>query len=289
MTEAFIGLGSNVGDRLGNLRRAIEAIAALEDTHVLAVSHVVESEPWGVTEQSPFANAVVRLETLIPADRLLVLLKDVEAVLGRKTGMRYGPRPIDLDILLFGDDEWETPELTVPHPHLAERDFVVTPLLEVAPDAAWPDSSPVTRERATEGRIIGVLGPVPGFEEFTPTSRPAGARSDDEDGSWEEVAAARFNSHGGITVSGQLMFEAAVLEQEGIPVTWDPLPPEEEYSPWMLQRNHRLLVPAAYAQRARAILAEVRRARPVPEGYAAEDEPATDPADDPATDPADDA
>lgn len=284
MTEAFVGLGSNIGDRLGNLRRAIEAIAAIEDTHVLAVSNVVESEPWGVTEQPPFANAVARLETLIPADRFLGLLKDVEVALGRKTGMRYGPRPIDLDILLFGDDEWETAELTIPHPRLAERDFAVTPLLEVGPDAAWPDGSAITRERATEGRIIGVLGPVPGFEEFTPTLRTAGVQPHDDAGPWEEVAAARFNSHGGITVSGQLMFEAAVLEQEGIPVTWDPLPPEEEYSPWMLQRNHRLLVPEAFAERARAILAEVRAARPLPEGYEAESGLSDGPIDDPSDD-----
>lgn len=262
MTDAYIGLGSNIGDRLMNLQRALRGMEAFDETRVVAVSNVVESTPWGVTDQPLFANAVARLATAIPADRFLVLLKDLEAVLGRTPGERNGPRVIDLDILLFGDDEWQTPDLTVPHPRLAERDFAVTPLLEIAPHAEWPDGSPITRERATEGRITATLGPVPGFEESTP---PVGGwtgtqRYGQEFGAWEEVASRRFSVNSGTSFAMDLLFDAAVLEQEGIPFGWDPLPPQEEYSPWALPRMYRLLVPPPLAVRARELLAAVHAA-----------------------------
>lgn len=271
MTDAYVGLGSNLGDRQDNLRRALEAIGALESTEVITVSNVVESVPWGVSDQPLFANAVARVATEYPADRFLGALKDIETSLGRTPGERYGPRVIDLDILLFGDDEWETPELTLPHPRLAGRDFAVTPLLEIAPHAEWPDGSPVTRERATEGRITGTLGPVPGFEEITPPvggwTGPQGRGA--EFGAWEEVASRRFAAGQGTTFALDLLFDAAVLEQEGIPVGWDPLPPQQEYSPWALPRMYRLLVPALFAARAREVLAQVARAIPVPDEDAA--------------------
>lgn len=285
MTEAFIGLGSNLDDRIESLSRALDAIGEVEDTAILGVSNVVESRPWGVTDQPLFANAVAHIATAIPADRLLEILQDIETSLGRIRAERNGPRTIDLDILLYGDDEWVTPVLTVPHPRLAERDFAVTPLLELAPDTTWPDGTPVTRDRAKEGRIVGVLGPVPGYEAFTPRrgeAEPAGAMAPSsaasrirpaqsvqptgDAGAWAEVASATFNAHGGIALSAQLLFDAAILEQEGIPYEWDPLPPEEEYSPWMLPRVHRLLVPPALAERARELLAAVHAAPLVPEG-----------------------
>lgn len=268
MTDAYVGLGSNLGDRLANLRAALLAIEALDETRVVSVSGVVESVPWGVSDQPLFANAVARVATAYPADRFLPALKEIEAVLGRTPGERNGPRVIDLDILLFGDDEWQTPELTVPHPRLAERDFAVTPLLEIAPYAEWPDGSPLTRERATEGRIISALGPVPGFEEITP---PVGGwsgpqRYGAEFVAWEEVASRRFSAGQGTSFALDLLFDASVLEQEGIPYGWDPLPPQEEYSPWALPRTYQLLVPPPLAARARELLAAVARARPVPEG-----------------------
>ncbi len=262
MTDAYVGLGSNIGDRLTNLRRALEGMEALDETTVLAVSNAVESQPWGVTDQPPFANAVARVATAIPADRFLSALKDLEVALGRTPGERNGPRVIDLDILLFGDDEWQTPDLTVPHPRLAERDFAVTPLLEIAPHAEWPDGSPITRERATEGAVTATLGPVPGFEELTP---PVGGwtgeqRYGAEFGAWEEVASRRFAAQTGTSFAMDLLFDAAVLEQEGIPIGWDPLPPQEEYSPWALPRLYRLLVPPPLAMRARELLAAVHAA-----------------------------
>jgi 2-amino-4-hydroxy-6-hydroxymethyldihydropteridine diphosphokinase len=259
--DAYIGLGSNMGDRLGNLRAALEAIDALEATNVVTVSEVVETEPWGVTEQPPFANAVARVSTGVEADRLLEALKDIEAALGRTGGPRYGPRIIDLDILLYADDEWETAELTIPHPRLAERDFVVTPLLEIAPDARWPDGAPIVRDEATEGRVIGSLGAVPGFEMITPPSGGWVTAGRPEAGvgaaaGWEEASSARFGAQAGTSFAMRLMYDAAVLEQEGIPIAWDPMPPAEEYSPWSLPRTYRLLVPAAFADRARRVLLE---------------------------------
>lgn len=277
MTDAYIGLGSNMGDRVGNLEKALRGIGTLDETSVISVSNVVESRPWGVTDQPLFANAVARVTTTIPADRFLGLLKDLEVALGRTPGERNGPRIIDLDILLFGDDEWQTPELTVPHPRLAERDFAVTPLLEIAPHAEWPDGSSITRERATEGRIVSTLGPVPGFEDLTP---PVGGwtgeqRYGQEFGAWEEVASRRFSVNSGTSFAMDLLFDAAVLEQEGIPIGWDPLPPQEEYSPWALPRMYRLLVPPPLAVRARELLAAVHAAPMLSEdaaGQAREDD-----------------
>jgi 2-amino-4-hydroxy-6-hydroxymethyldihydropteridine diphosphokinase len=269
--DAYIGLGSNVGDRLGNLRAALEALDALESTNVVTVSRVVESEPWGMTEQPAFANAVARVSTGMEADRLLEAVKDIEVALGRTGGPRYGPRVIDLDILLLDDDEWETPELIIPHPRLAERDFAVTPLLEIAPDAHWPDGTSVTRDRATQGRITGSLGAVPGFEMISPppggwvtAGRPEAGVG--EAAGWEEVSSAQFGAQWGTSFAMRLMFDAAVLEQEGIPIAWDPMPPAEEYSPWSLPRTYRLLVPVAFAEGARRMLLEARAGRIIDDG-----------------------
>lgn len=259
-TQVFLGLGSNLGDRIGMLRRALDALDALESTTVLAVSYAVESEPWGVTDQPLFANAVARLGTAIPADRLLGFIKEIELALGRETTERYGPRAIDIDIVLFGDEEWETPDLVVPHPRAAEREFVVTPLLEIAPEVRWPDGSPITRERATEGRVTRVLGVIPGYEDRTPMTS-GGVTQAALDGPWEEVASTRFNLSGGLTYAMELRFDAAVLEQEGIPYAWDPRPPAEEYNLYLMPRMYRLLVPAQMAERARELLAAVRAGR----------------------------
>jgi 2-amino-4-hydroxy-6-hydroxymethyldihydropteridine diphosphokinase len=111
--------------------------------HVAAVSSAYESAPWGPVEQPPFLNAVVRLETALPPSPLLGVLLDVEARLGRVRAVRWGPRTCDLDLLLYGDETVDTPELQVPHPRLADRRFVLDPLLELAPDAQLPDGRPL--------------------------------------------------------------------------------------------------------------------------------------------------
>jgi 2-amino-4-hydroxy-6-hydroxymethyldihydropteridine diphosphokinase len=157
VTRAFIGLGSNLGDRVASLQGGLDALAALPGVRVLAASGVYESEPWGVTDQPAFANAVALLEVTMGPDDLLAACKRIEAEAGRVSGVRYGPRPLDLDILLFGDETVMRPDLTVPHPRMLERDFVVTPLLEIAPDATLPDGTWVTCDGASAGHVTGVL------------------------------------------------------------------------------------------------------------------------------------
>lgn len=130
MTAAYLALGSNLGDRLANLRAAV---AALEERGiaVTARSTVWETPPVP-TDQPPFLNAAVAVETSLEPAALLRELKAIEHALGRRPGPRWGPRPIDLDILFFGDERIDTPVLTVPHPRLAERPFVLAPLSDIA-------------------------------------------------------------------------------------------------------------------------------------------------------------
>lgn len=168
MTRAYIGLGSNLGDRIETLGAALRSLGTTPGVRVAAVSSVYESEPWGVTHQPAFANAVAALDVDIDAAALLAACKRVEHELGRTSGLRYGPRTIDLDVLLFGDAVIDTAALTVPHARLCERDFVVTPLLEIAPDIVLPDGSRLRREDAVEGRVRGVIGRLPGTAPLDP-------------------------------------------------------------------------------------------------------------------------
>ena len=132
MTLAYVGLGSNLGDRESLIRQAAELIAAAR------LSQIIETEPWGYEQQPRFLNAVAEVET--PLDRL----HDVERRLGReRAGRQWGPRTIDLDLLLFGDEQIDEPGLVVPHPHLEERLFVLEPLAELAPLQRIPGSGTV--------------------------------------------------------------------------------------------------------------------------------------------------
>jgi 2-amino-4-hydroxy-6-hydroxymethyldihydropteridine diphosphokinase len=161
VTTAFVGLGANLGDRVAALASAVRAIDGLPGVRVSVVSHAYESEPWGVEDQPAFANAVVRVEADCSAAELLASLQDIERELGRVPGARNGPRAIDLDLLLFGSEVHDTETLAVPHPRLVTRDFVVTPLLTIAPDATLPDGAPVTRAGAVDGPVVRDLGPLP--------------------------------------------------------------------------------------------------------------------------------
>jgi 2-amino-4-hydroxy-6-hydroxymethyldihydropteridine diphosphokinase len=141
---AYIGLGSNLGDREGFLRRAVELLRDEADIDVVAVSSVRETDPVGFLDQPRFLNAAVEVETPLTARALLERLLAVEQALGRRRdGPRYGPRTIDLDLLLYGDEVVEEAGLTVPHPRLAERRFVLEPLHELAPDLVVPGRGPV--------------------------------------------------------------------------------------------------------------------------------------------------
>ena len=128
----YLALGTNLGDRLANLTSAIQALPPT--LQPLAASRVYETPPWGYLDQPAFLNQVVQAQTeLAPLD-LLSWLKRLESDLGRQPGLRYGPRLIDLDILLYDDLQLETPTLTIPHPRLGERAFVLVPLADLAPD-----------------------------------------------------------------------------------------------------------------------------------------------------------
>lgn len=137
MTKVFVGLGSNLGDRVGHLRRALEAMASIPETKLVRVSSYYDSEPVGDPGEPRYLNAVAELSTSLSAQRLLWNLQLVESRLGRPRTRRAGPRTIDLDILFFGGETIREPGLEVPHPRLLERDFVLVPLGEL--DPMWVD------------------------------------------------------------------------------------------------------------------------------------------------------
>ncbi len=266
MTRAHVGLGANLGDRLENIAAALRAIDELEDTAVVAVSEVYESEAWPDASAPAFANAVAVVETVLSADTLLRLMGEIETELGRTPEARNAPRPIDLDIILFGDEEWEGPGVIIPHPRFLEREFVVRPLLEVDPLVVMPDGSAVCDDKVAVGRITGTLGMVSGFEDVT--RGPAGSGLDEE---WVEVAVGDGPPGSGRVPSldALLLLERSVLDGEGIPYAWDPYPPELWTNPWGLARPFKLLVPEALAERARRAIAEAVAAPPAEEEFAA--------------------
>jgi 2-amino-4-hydroxy-6-hydroxymethyldihydropteridine diphosphokinase len=132
MPLAYIGLGSNLGDREGTIRRALELLLAGDDIEVTAVSSLEETDPVGYEDQPRFLNGAAALRTELPPRELLERLFAVERQLGRiRTGPRFGPRTIDLDLLLYGQESIDEPGLRIPHPRLAERRFVLEPLVEL--------------------------------------------------------------------------------------------------------------------------------------------------------------
>lgn len=134
MTRAYLGLGSNLGDRLGHLQRAIEALAAVDGIEVLAVSRVYETAPVGGPEQDDFLNAVLSIETMLEPAAVLAAAQAAEQGEQRVRTVRWGPRTLDVDVLRYGDEHVSTPDLEIPHPRMHERAFVLAPLHDVAPD-----------------------------------------------------------------------------------------------------------------------------------------------------------
>ena len=133
MTLAYVGLGSNLGDREGTIRAALAKLPG-----VVAVSTLRETDPVGITDQPRFLNGVAALETELAPRELLDVLLAVERRLGRERGQRWGPRTIDLDLLLYGDEVIDETGLTIPHPRLHERRFVLEPLAELSPALVVP-------------------------------------------------------------------------------------------------------------------------------------------------------
>ena len=152
--RAFLGLGSNEGDRLRYLREAIESLDGL-----VAVSPLYETDPvGGPAGQPPYLNVVVELETPLHPRELLGVCQRLEAAAGRVRTVRFGPRTLDVDILLIDDLEVDEPDLTVPHPRMYERRFVMAPLADLAPEVVPPTW------QAQAGGTVKLVGTLPGYE-----------------------------------------------------------------------------------------------------------------------------
>lgn len=187
MTRAAIALGSNLGDRRTHLLGALEAMTELG--RLEAVSNLYETAPVGGPEQDDYLNAVAVLDTALGAEALLQALHEIEARHERRREVRWGPRTLDLDLLLYGREVIDTAQCTVPHPRLTERRFVVEPLLDAWPDVAMPDGKPVAEYRASVAdQDLRDLGPF-----------------------WTSVYPDGFAGRGGWWVVAQFILIAAVL------------------------------------------------------------------------------
>ena len=135
-TRAYVGIGGNVGDVETTLEEALWALDSMPQTSIRAQSRMYRTPPWGNTDQPPFLNAVVELQTRLAPRVLLDLLLDIETRFGRNRaeGEKWGPRELDLDLLVYGDEQHDEPGMHLPHPHLHERAFVLVPLAEIAPE-----------------------------------------------------------------------------------------------------------------------------------------------------------
>jgi 2-amino-4-hydroxy-6-hydroxymethyldihydropteridine diphosphokinase len=153
-TLSYLGLGTNLGNRSQNLKSA--QIALPPQVQVLRASRIYETPPWGFTAQPAFLNQVLEVQTELPPLALLEYLKEIEINLGRTPTFRYGPRQIDIDILFYGDQVIEYPNLSIPHPRLFERAFVLVPLVELAPDRVHPVLNQTIRQMLAQVDPSGV-------------------------------------------------------------------------------------------------------------------------------------
>ncbi|KAB8181075.1 2-amino-4-hydroxy-6-hydroxymethyldihydropteridine diphosphokinase [Lysobacter maris] len=155
---AYLGLGGNLGDVPATLRAAVDALAALPGSRLRAVSRFYRTPAWGMTAQPDFINAVAALETTLAPEALLAAMLEIERDAGRDRGddaPRWGPRTLDLDLLLYGDAAIDLPGLQVPHPRLHERAFALLPLVEIAPEAVIPGVGPA-RAQLESMAITGI-------------------------------------------------------------------------------------------------------------------------------------
>lgn len=156
MVTAFLGLGSNLGDRLGNLQRAVDLLTATPGVRVIRSSRVYETEPVGGPAQPAYLNAVIEVETDLGARGLLSACLRVEGELGRVRTDRWGPRTIDVDLLTYGEETIGEPDLVVPHPRMHERGFVLAPLTELTADPPLPDGRRLASLRLGPDAVFGV-------------------------------------------------------------------------------------------------------------------------------------
>lgn len=151
----YLALGTNLGNRAANLKEAIAALSP--QMEVKARSKVYETPPWGYAEQAKFLNQVVKVQTYVAPEPLLKHLKRLEVALGRKPTFQYGPRKIDIDILFYDDLILETSALTIPHPHVHERGFVLLPLMDIAPELVHPVQGKTVRDLLAGCDLGGIV------------------------------------------------------------------------------------------------------------------------------------
>lgn len=150
MVTAYIGLGANLGDREANINRALVEIARSAGCKLTRVSSIYETEPVGFRDQPDFLNAVAEIETDLRPRELMAVLSEIERRIGRKEIFKWGPRIVDLDILLYGDQSLKEDNLEIPHPEMRQRAFVLTPLAEIAPQVRHPASGLTAQEMSAE-------------------------------------------------------------------------------------------------------------------------------------------
>ena len=138
MANAYVGFGSNIEDRLNYITQALQLLLEVDRVSLIQISSLYETEPVGYEEQGWFLNGVVAVETDLPVHQLLALLKEIEKGVGRQHRARWGPREVDLDLLIYDQCCINTPDLTVPHPEMHRRSFVLVPFAEIAPDVLHP-------------------------------------------------------------------------------------------------------------------------------------------------------
>lgn len=153
MNNAVLGLGSNVGDRMSNLRKAITALSRIPETKLVRISNIYETKPVGYLEQDDFLNLNIMIETNLSPSTVLGACLGIESCLGRVRNIKDGPRKIDIDLLIYESVRMETFELTLPHPRILERAFVLKPLLDLYPSGRAPGLffSPKLKEIETDG------------------------------------------------------------------------------------------------------------------------------------------
>ena len=161
--QAFVGAGSNLDDPEHQIKTALNALDQLPHTRLVAQSHWYRSAPWGGIDQPEFVNVVAEIETALDAEQLLEELLAIERRHGRMRRVRWGPRTLDLDLLLFGDAQIRTPRLKVPHPRLHERNFVLVPLADLVVDLILPDGKRLSTlvANCAPHRLIRIAEPPP--------------------------------------------------------------------------------------------------------------------------------
>ncbi|WP_336824267.1 2-amino-4-hydroxy-6-hydroxymethyldihydropteridine diphosphokinase [Sporosarcina sp. USHLN248] len=167
MNTAYLSIGSNIGDRYEHLKEAVHALHSNEKIEVADVSSIYETSPVGYIDQADFLNLAVCVNTELKVQELLKVCQQIENGLGRVREIRWGPRTVDLDILLYNNDNIETENLVVPHPRMHERAFVLVPLLEIAPGISHPATGvPFSEEPAVNDSGVRCWKKITGAESF---------------------------------------------------------------------------------------------------------------------------